>query len=145
MRALSKAGDWVEPVQAIVDAALPRLIDFQGRRYARRYLRLLDEIWRLEQVPQDPTLTVTYGRQLARLMAYEPGSTWVSRLLRPWSYRYREEWRHIADYRAHVLRCLSTQYELAVAAAGAAEMVSGDGRERRGAWVRALRHLQTLA
>ena len=65
------ADDWVYPLREIFAEALYRLIDYQNMGYARRYLRLVENMWRKEQVPQDPALTLTYARSLATMMMYE--------------------------------------------------------------------------
>ncbi len=68
------AGRWVEPLREIFVEALYRLVDYQSVGYARKYLALVEDMWRRERVPQDPTLTLAYARNLATLMTYEDGA-----------------------------------------------------------------------
>ncbi|HEX6512987.1 MAG TPA: indolepyruvate oxidoreductase subunit beta family protein [Chloroflexota bacterium] len=64
-------GHWVEPLRRVFAEALYSLIDYQGASYASKYLALVEAMWRREQVPQDPALTLTYARNLATMMVYE--------------------------------------------------------------------------
>ncbi|HLG72447.1 MAG TPA: indolepyruvate oxidoreductase subunit beta family protein [Chloroflexota bacterium] len=50
---------------------------------------------------------------------------------RPWSYRFRDEWRGIEEYRARVLRFLDVHYDLAVLMADTGQMIKGYGHTRR--------------
>ena len=61
----------IYPLREVYAEALYQLIDYQNAAYARRYLKMVDAMWRHEQVPQDPALTLTYARSLATMMAYE--------------------------------------------------------------------------
>lgn len=62
-------------VEAVLVHAVPRLIDYQGRRYANRYLGLLRRILDAEIVAQDPgrgyPVTREAARYLALMMSYE--------------------------------------------------------------------------
>ncbi len=209
------AASWPEPLRTVFVEALYLLIDYQNSGYARRYLDMVGDMWRREQRPEEPRLTLTYARNLATLMTYEDaarvaqlkirqsrfdrikdergikprqvyvlrdylkpdayeiyglfparfvdgllpifrklfvGRQWHLELtprtnsllgvltfwfltlfipLRPWSYRYRDEWRGIDEYTDRVLRYLDMDFELAVLMAETADMIKGYGHTRR--------------
>jgi len=51
--------------------------------------------------------------------------------LRPWSYRARDEWRCIGEYRQRVFEFLAIDYQLAVLMADTGQMTKGYGQTRR--------------
>jgi indolepyruvate ferredoxin oxidoreductase beta subunit len=222
------AATWVEPLRQVFVEAFYRLIDYQGVGYARKYLALVEDMWRREQVPQDPSLTLIYARNLATLMTYEDGARvaqlkirqerfdritgergltsgqvyilrdylkpdayeiyglfparLVSALLplgrklfgqreryleltprtnsflgiltfwfltlfipfRRWSYRYRDEWRGIDNYRASILRFIEIHYDLAVVMADTATLIKGYGHTRRKTRAAAQRYVDNI-
>lgn len=61
---------FAKPVQAVLEHALPRLVDYQDVRYAREYLEMLKPIAALDKGPE-ALLCAEVARHLALWMTYE--------------------------------------------------------------------------
>jgi hypothetical protein len=139
------AAAWIGPIRWVFVDALCTLVQRGGADYARLYLGMVDDMWRLEQVTQDPTLTITYARNLAELMAYDGAVRATGRLPRLLARLRRsphDEWRLIRGYRDLVLRYLEVHYDLAVLMAESSQMLHGRGQERSASRAVMQRYLQ---
>jgi indolepyruvate ferredoxin oxidoreductase, beta subunit len=94
----------VYPLREIYAEALYRLIDYQNAAYARRYLDLVDTVWRREQVPQDPALTLTYARNLATMMTYEDAARVAQLKIRQERFERIKAERELRPDQVYVLR-----------------------------------------
>lgn len=98
------ASGWVHPLQALFAEALYRFIDYQDAGYARKYLDLVEDIWRREQVPQDPQLTLTYARNLATMMTYEDAARVAQLKIRQERFERIKGERSLSSGQVYVLR-----------------------------------------
>lgn len=78
------AQNWPTRLQPILIEALYQLSDYQNTAYARRYLELVEEVYRLEREGETSfKLTETYAKTLAMRMTYEDAVRVAMLKLRP--------------------------------------------------------------